>query len=67
MTNQIVLEKSEGHQAFIGKFEYFTLENGDLYRAPKAYPVMPEGSRSGRWEVKGSQIKDHMAMVSQFA
>ncbi len=66
MTNQIDLEKSEGHTAFIGKFEYYTLPNGDLHRAPTLYPVMPDGRRSGRWECKANQIDMQINLVREF-
>ena len=44
------LRKSEGHVAFIGPFEYFTDDAGELYRADTSWPVMPDGRRWGRWE-----------------
>lgn len=51
MTNQIQTTNSKGHIANIGEFEYFTLDSGDLYRAPLANPIMPDGYRGGgRWE-----------------
>lgn len=41
------LVKSKGHIAFIGPFEYFTIETGDVYRAPIENPLDIYGFRQG--------------------
>lgn len=33
------MTRSLGHIAFAGRFEYFRLESGDVYRAPIANPI----------------------------
>jgi hypothetical protein len=43
-------DKSEGHIGFTPTFEYYWGANGDLYRANRHNPVMPDGRRAGRWE-----------------
>lgn len=58
---------SKGHKAIIGKFEYFTQDNGDLYRAPFTYPIMSDGRRCGRWEAKPNQIEEYLKMVRAVA
>ena len=39
--------KSKGHVEFIGPWEYFTVESGDLYRAQIANPLDIYGQRQG--------------------
>jgi hypothetical protein len=41
---------SKGHAAFLGDFEYFFGDDGDLYRANIEWPVQVDGRRWGRWE-----------------
>lgn len=43
-------EKSEGHIGFTPTWEYYWGANGDLYRANRHNPVMPDKRRAGRWE-----------------
>ena len=45
-THDARAEKSKNHVAFIGNEEYFTGENGDLFRAPIGNP-MERGYRAG--------------------
>jgi len=41
------MEQSTGHKMNLGKWEYFTFSNGDLYRAPLANPIMTDGYCGG--------------------
>jgi hypothetical protein len=41
--------QSKGHCRFRGSYEYFTRENGDLFKAPLSDVIMPDGRRTGRW------------------
>lgn len=64
MTQETRPTQSKGHQANIGKFEYFTLESGELYRAPLANPIMTDGYRGGaRWEAPVHMAKDWMETI----
>ena len=49
MANTATLEKSAGHLAFIGDFEYFA-RSGEVFRAPHYACIMTDGCRCGRWE-----------------
>ena len=40
------MQKSDGHLAFGAKHEY-VLVGADVYRAPLAAPIMPDGRRGG--------------------
>ena len=57
------MNKSKGHRAEIGKYEYF-MRNGDLYCAPLSYPVMPDGYRCGRLETAGHLADDWLAFLA---
>jgi hypothetical protein len=49
------MERSIGHLAFIGPFEYF-IRHGEIYRAPAANPLDINGIRQGaRFECPASQ------------
>lgn len=50
-------QKSVGHIAFVGAFEYYIGAEGDLYRADKYLPIMPDGRRWGRWEAPAWLVK----------
>jgi len=54
---------SQGHVCFIAGYEYFTIDNGDLYRAPELNPVMADGRRCGRWQTKTSMVQEYIEMV----
>ncbi|MDA0673803.1 MAG: hypothetical protein O3C67_08900 [Cyanobacteria bacterium] len=41
---------SEGHIGFDGNWEYYRAPNGDIARADRTDPVMPDGRRFGRFE-----------------
>lgn len=43
-------DKSRGHVAFVGVWEFFKAASGDLFRAQASAPVMTDGYRCGRWE-----------------
>ena len=50
--------KSEGHLAFVGKFEFF-LRDGQVYRANISSYVAPDGYRAARWECP-AEMADRM-------
>lgn len=59
-------EKSKNHKTTIGNFEYFTHNNGDLYRAPIANPVMPDGYRGGaRWQAPSHMVEEWLEMLEE--
>lgn len=55
-------ETSNGHKAFLGTFEYFLIETGELYRAPLANPLGVDGYRQGgRFESTASMAERALA------
>jgi len=55
--------QSTGHRMNLGKWEYFTIANGDLYRAPLANPVV-NGMRGGaRWEAPAHMVETWLEMA----
>ena len=52
-----MVEKSVGHVAFIGKYEFYMLANGWLMRAPISEPVSNDGYRPGEARTFGSGIE----------
>jgi hypothetical protein len=49
--------KSEGHEMFVGHWEYFKLPNGKLYRAPRSNPLNSSGWRKGaKWVASGEDV-----------
>ena len=61
------VEKSDGHVMFLWGFEYFTLDNGDLYRAPADRPVI-NGIRAGaRFEMTAALIESHVEYLQSMA
>lgn len=56
--------QSTGHKMNLGKWEYFTFSNGDLYRAPLANPIMTDGYRGGaRWEAPKHMVDSWLEMA----
>ena len=56
------MNKSNGHFLFLGKYEFF-IRSGDLYQAVSANPIMPDGSRSGRWACPIRMAYDHLKTI----
>lgn len=63
MTSTTQIEKSLGHKAFCGDFEYFADASGDLFRARISEAVMPDGRRTGRWEAPAWMADRRLAML----
>ena len=56
-------EKSLGHLAFIGQFEYF-VHNGSVYRVKTANYIGQDGLRVGaRFECYESHANEHLAYL----
>ncbi|MDA0867248.1 MAG: hypothetical protein O2890_12700, partial [Cyanobacteria bacterium] len=47
-------DTSDGHIGFDGDWEYYRSPSGDVFRANRADPVMPDGRRSGRFHGTGA-------------
>ena len=53
-TTATVVSESVGHLSFAGRFEFFEMPSGDVYRAPATAPLDINGYRmSARWEGPG--------------
>ncbi len=55
--------KSEGHVAFVGEYEFFTLTEGDLYWARISQPVAGEGHRAGQFYTRAGGIEFALRMA----
>lgn len=58
-------QKSKGHAAFLGDFEYFYGEDGELYRASIEWPVQIDGRRWGRWEAPAHLAESTLQLARQ--
>jgi hypothetical protein len=63
LEKEIEMPISKGHICFLAGYEYYTIENGDLYRAPQHYPIMTDGKRCGRWQSPARMVEQYMEMV----
>jgi len=55
---------SKNHLGIIAGLEYFTFDNGDLYRASTDNPIDVNGYRQGgRWEAPAYMAKSHFEMI----
>lgn len=60
--------RSEGHDMFVGHWEYFTLPNGKLYRAPRNNPITKGGFRSGsKWVASGGDVAGALEIAKGLA
>lgn len=54
------MEKSKGHICFIGSYEYYLSDAGDLYRAHVSNVIASDtGRRHGRFEAPAHMVDKH--------
>ena len=64
-----MITKSKGHLFFIAvdnyKKEYFE-RNNQIYSAPTSNVIMPDGYRTGRWEVRKEQLDTLKSFIEKY-
>ena len=67
-SSTFVTSVSVGHVAFIGEFEFFTVEDGNLYRARKDRGLDVNGYRQGaRWEAPPHMVENTLSLHREVA
>ena len=63
-----VAEKSAGHEMVVGHWEYFTMPNGKLYRAPRVNEMTRAGYRKGaKWVASGADVPGALEIAKGLA
>jgi hypothetical protein len=60
-------QRSRNHVEFIGDFEYFTNDAGELYRARRGEVARNHGQRPGVWQCPPHMIEDWLKTAREVA